>query len=1052
MHHLSRFAVNRPVAVTVLILVILFLGGLSAQRIGIDLLPDINFPVAVVVTVYPNAQPEVVEDDVTRPLEAALAGVGGIRRQDSFSYENVSAIIMQMDWNTNMIEAVDAMRSNLAQASLLLPSDAQEPVVARIDPNEFPLMLVGVSSEDLDAIDLSRRLEELQPLIEQVPGVAEAGLLGLERSEIEVRYTPEKLADIDITAGLLEQMITYQNMIVPGGVVSDDERRYNVRAGHRFQSIEELNDLIVGTKEDTSILSLGGLIPSFLYLSDVASVEERISPRDGLTRLNNDDAIMLRVMKQSGANTVQVASAVNEQLDSLQETYPDLNFETIVSQADFVVSSVTTLALNGLIGAALALMVLFLFLRNVHSLLIIGFAIPISVIGSFSMVYFGNLTLNLMTLGGLALGGGMLVDSSIVVLENIYRHRLEGQEPKLAAEKGSQEMASAIIASTTTTLAVFLPVIFMESIAGEIFKELGMTVSFSLFASLIVALTVVPMLSARMYRVNADAPTSGYGPLFSRLQRFYTRILEKVLRRKAVVAVIVLIAVGLAVAAFPQLGEEFLPTFDEGFLGMQASIPAGLPMSDVREIVESFEEQVLDIPEVNNVSVQLGDQGGTDLLTMIYGANFYSAEIQITLAPSTERRRSSSVIARAVQEKAEDAGFWRSTVVETSLFGSTGTFLAPNLVLEIRGAGFDSNMEIADELIDGLNQVPGVADAHTLATEKTYDLFLDVDPARSITAGLTSGQIGLAVRQATTGVEATELLLEDRSLPVVLRPDTDPNTVEGLMGSPVTSPIPIDGFGDQPVRLDRVTEKKVTETPPLLQRTDRRRVVNVTAILDGIDVSDANAEAQRILADMDIPDGHSVHVGGMQQYIDESQADLYSALFIAVFLVYFVMAAQFESFLQPLTIMVSVPLALVGAILALYLTGHRIGVTSLIGMIILTGIVVNNAIVLVDYINRQRRRGFSVHDAVIRAARIRLRPILMTAITTILGLVPLAIGFGEGSEIQVPLAIAVIGGLITATLLTLFVIPAAYTFIAHVSSSVTKAFFDRSGPRHKPRD
>ena len=345
--------------------------------------------------------------------------------------------------------------------------------------------------------------------------------------------------------------------------------------------------------------------------------------------------------------------------------------------------------------------------------------------------------------------------------------------------------------------------------------------------------------------------------------------------------------------------------------------------------------------------------------------------------------------------------------------------------------------------MDELEKIPEVRTTHSIATQQAFDLLLQVDPSRSITAGLTSGQIGLAVRQATIGVEATDLLLDGRSVPVVLRPDTNPNTVDGLMDSSVVSPIPIDGFGDQPTRLDRVTEMRIEPTPPLLQRTDRRRVINVTAVLDGMEVSHAARLAREILDDMDMPTGHAVHIGGMQQYIDESKDDLFSALFLAVFLVYFVMAAQFESFLQPLTIMLSVPLALVGAVLALWISGERIGVVSLIGMIILTGIVVNNAIVLVDYINRQRRKGFSVHDAVIRAGRVRLRPILMTAITTVLGLLPLALGFGDGGEFQVPLAVAVIGGLTTSTLLTLFVIPAAYALLAQISSSLSRLMIGR---------
>lgn len=1047
MHHLSSLAVRRPVAVTVIILIILLFGVISVQRIGIDLLPDMNFPVAVVVTAYPNAPSEMIQQEVTIPIEGALASVSGIRRVDSFSMENVSAIIIQWDWKTEMLEALDEVRSKLAQVAFNLPSDAQDPIVARIDPNEFPLMMVGVSGDGLSPLELSDTLRSVRPRIEQISGVAEVGLLGSREGEIEVLFDPERLTELELNPTLLEQLITYQNMIVPGGYLDEDGNRYSTRTGYRIESLDDLGDLIIGQRQGEGILGLGGLIPSLIYLSDVADISMGEKDVEGITRFNGDDTVLLRVMRQSGANTVQVANAINRELRAIETEYPNLSFTPIIDQSRFIQYSISSLAINGLIGALLALAVLYLFLRNMQSLLVIGIAIPISIISSFIMVYFGNLSLNMMTLGGLALGAGMLVDSSIVVLENIYRHRFEGKDSLTAAEAGSSEIASAIIASTTTTLAVFLPVIYMQSIAGELFKELGLTVSFSLLASLLVALTVVPVLSSKLLRVNDQPKTGEGGPTISRLQNAYARALEWALTNSSKVIGMIVIAVIATALIIPHLGDEFLPEFDEGFISAEAILPGGIPIQETRRLLIDFEQALMELPEVAAVSIQSGDQGDTDILTQIYGANLYNADIQITLTPQSERRRSVKEVSDEIHQIAQDHGIPRLTTMETSLFGSSASILAPSLLVEIRGEDPAVLKEISYEIMDGLNEVPGFRTIQNSELHTVNDLLLKVDPAKGILGGLTAGQIGLAVQQSTTGIRATDLYVDGRSLPVVLRPNNHGNTLSGLLETSVTSPVPINGFGNDPIRLDRVVETQIEPAPPSIQRTNRMRVINVTAQLGEIDLSTASREAREIISTLELPPGYQIEIGGLQQLVEESIGDLYLAAALAIILVYLVMAAQFESFIHPLIVMCTVPLAFIGAVVAMWLTGTKIGVTSLIGMIILAGIVVNNAIVLVDYINLQRRRGFATREAIIKASRVRLRPILMTATTTVLGMIPLALGIGEGGELQAPLAIAVIGGLLTSTVLTLFVVPIMYSIISkltkgHVARNLVAATVD----------
>lgn len=1025
---LAKLAVRRPIAITVVVIITLIFGIISLQRIGIDLLPDLNFPVAVVVTIYPGGAAQTIQQDVTIPIESALAGVSGLRSQDSFSMEDVSALVLQFDWGTDMLTTLDQIRNNLAQVTLTLPEGAQTPIVAQIDPNDFPLMLIGVTADNLSPVELTEQLRRIQPQLEQVSGVAQVSLLGTSQEEIQVLFDPEHLNEIGLTPVILQQLIMYQNIVVPGGSVTADGVRYTTRAGSQISSVDELKDIIVGMKQGSGILGLGGLLPSLTYLSDVAEVTTHVAPREGITRYNGEDTVLIQIMRQSGANTVRVAENVKAAMAKIEEEHPQLEFTTITDQSVFINQSIGSLASSGIIGGILAVAVLLLFLRSFSSIATIALSIPVSIIASFVLVYLSKLNLNLMTIGGMALGVGMLVDSSIVVLENIYRHLTLQPSTKLAAQQGAGEIAGALIASTLTTVVVFLPVIVLESLAGQLLREFGLTISYTLTASLLVSLTVLPILAVKFLKPTMVSEQKA-DSMFSKLRAKYIQLLEKALDRKAAIFVLVAALLVMAVLIYPRLDQEFLPSFDEGFLGVHAVLPAGLPLETVRDMVISIEDDLMQIPEVNAVSVQAGDQGELDVVSLVTGTGYGNAQFSITLVPHDQRQRKAKDLTNEVQNIMTKHGVLRANIYDSSIFGSAAsTVLTPNLSIEIRGEDVAVLRSLAQELRSELDKIPGFREVQDSGFRPAQELFLNVDTSRSILGGFTAGQVGLGMRYATAGLKATDIQIGNRSLPVMLRPNSSINSLDDLLSTKITSPVSIAGLGEDPILLNEVVEPEIQTTQSMLQRNDRLPVIYVTGILDDLSLTQAVRHSREIIDKMEIPAGYHIRVGGLQDVIEESIGELTLALALAVALVFLVMAAQFESFSQPFIIMFTIPLALIGSLVGLWSVGGSLGIMSIIGIIVLAGIVVNNAIVLVDYINLKRRENpeISVRKAILEACQVRLRPILMTSITTIFGLLPVAIGYGVGAEFQRPLAATIMGGLITSTFLTLFVIPTVY--------------------------
>jgi HAE1 family hydrophobic/amphiphilic exporter-1 len=702
----------------------------------------------------------------------------------------------------------------------------------------------------------------------------------------------------------------------------------------------------------------------------------------------------------------------------------------------FINQSIGSLASSGIIGGLLAIAVLWIFLRNVSSLLIVGLSIPVSVIATFVLLYFSNLSLNLMTLGGMALGAGMLVDSSIVVLENIYRHLSLQPNVRLASQQGAGEIAGALIASTVTSIVVFLPIIFLDSFAGQLLKEFGLSISYALIASLVVSLTLLPMLASKILRKNMVTAAEKADSQVGKLRAGYARLLQKSLDRKVIVFGLVAVLLVVALVLYPTLDQELLPTFDEGFLGVHAMLPTGVPLDGTRELIASIEHGLLAIPEVASVAVQSGDQGELDILSLLTGTGLENAMFSITLVPHSERQRSGKDLTEDIYTIMERHGVVRTNVSDTSLFGSAAsTLMTPNLTVDIRGKDVEVLNALSQELMTELRKVPGFRAIQDSTDRPTLSLNLNVDTSRSILGGFTAGQVGLGMRYATAGLKATDLQIGDRVLPVMLRPSSAIDSVEDLMNTKITSPVQIDGLGGEPILLSQVVTPEVQEISSLSQRVDRLNVTRIFGTLEpDLSLTQAVRHAEEIIDRMEIPPGYHVSIGGLQNMIGESIDDLILALVLAVALVFLVMAAQFESFLQPFIIMFTIPLALIGALAGLWLVDGNVGIMSIIGIIVLVGVVVNNAIVLVDHINLRRRQNttISVRDAVLEACQVRLRPILMTTITTVIGLLPVVLARGVGAEFQRPLAATIMGGLITSTFLTLFVIPTVYETLSRL--------------------
>lgn len=1016
---LSDFSIKRPVFTIVIMFLVILLGAVSFFKIPVTLIPELNPPIGVVVTNYPGASPTEVSEKVTKPLEASLATLPGIESIQSSSEEGSNFILLEFDWSTNMDDVQTDIMQRIDQTPI--PEDANQPQFFKFDPSQFPVIQLAVRAAE-GGDDVRILAEELEKELLQTEGVASVNISGSLTEEIIISLDQDKLVSEGLQLSDIVQLIQANNVSMPGEPIqTEDGRQLTTRIVSSLASVDDIRNLVV---------TVNPLDGENVTVGDVAEVTLGEQEQSSETRANEEPAVLLSALQESGANTAEVSNAFQEKLDELlqEERFEGVETDVLFDQGDYVRLAVGNIGQTLIYGGIFAMLVLFFFLRGIKSPIIIGVAIPYSVIVTFVLMYFADFALNIMTLGALALGIGMLVDNAIVVIENIERHLAMGKNPKRAASEGTKEVASAITASTFTTVAVFVPVVFITGLIGEIFFEFAVTISFSLFASLSVALTVIPMLASRML----DKPK---GNMEARQRRSkgmkkFERSVAWALAHRLLVLLTALIFLGIGIFGALQVGTEFLPATDEGFVSVSVALENGSSLEATNEVVDSIEEELKKEEDIDVFvslvgSTQQGQAQGTTQTNI--------AELYIKLIPLDDRERSvfefvdevQPAIAEKIGERA-DVSFNLQTAA-----GSSPNTLSFTVT--------DTNKERLDEAIgrisSELRKLPAVTELSNDREETIDEIQLRVNREAATEHGLPPAQIAQTVNNLTRGVLTTQVLTENDEVVTVFT-ELDPafrDNVEKLRTLQLRTP------SGQFVELQELADIEISQGPVDIKRVNQADSVDFTLQHQSdVTLGEMSDKVDEVLESLNLDEDTQIAFGGDRELFENAINDIMLAVVLAVVLVYIVMAAQFESFKYPFVIMFTVPLMVIGVSIAWFVTQTPISITAVIGLLVLVGIVVNNGIVLVDYINQRKAAGMDSYEAIVTSVRDRLRPILMTALTTILGLLPLALGIGEGTEINQPMGITVIGGLISSTFLSLYIVPVVYSLLDRKTRRMTK--------------
>jgi HAE1 family hydrophobic/amphiphilic exporter-1 len=1001
---LPNLSTSRPITFLMLFIAIAAIGAVSLSSISIDLYPDIDFPTVSIVTTYEGVSPEDIETLITKPIEEGVASVEDVDEVTSSSREGLSLVTVKFKWGKDMDVASLDVREAVDFVKAFLPDDADEPFIFKFSTSAMPVLFLGLGG-DYTLPELKKISEDqVEPRLERIPGVAAVYTQGGREREIHVYADDEKLEAYGLGLDDLVRALALENVRVPGGTIEQGKSDFLVRTSGEFASVREIADVVVTRAQGSPV-----------YLRDVADVEDAFADRTTELRLGGRPGVMVMIQKQSTANTVDVSDRVKAALPEIEKML-DVKFVTFMDSAKYIKQSIGNLRSVALQGAALAVIVLLLFLRNFPSTLIIATSIPISVVATFIVMRFFNVTLNMISMGGLALGIGMLVDSSIVVLENIYRQREKGLTRKEAAVYGAGEVGTAITASVLTTVAVFLPVVFVPGIAGIMFRDMALTVVFALLSSLFVALSLIPLLASRLLsasRKEAGRRTTG------KLGGTYDSVLRWALRHRKTTIAITIVLFMLSISLVRFVGVEFMPASQPGEFQLTVEMPVGTRLDVTEEAVIEAEDIIKkDVPEIETMFARVGQ--GTGFGAIFGGSGTHMGTISFQVVPLNQRDRSDEEIRLALKQPLSQVPgakvYFSADAFSEMMFGGA------RLAVEIYGQDLDVARSLAETVKDSMEAVYGSTDVRISRQEGKPESRIKVDEVRAARFGLPVSTIANSVQTAIMGAVAGQYREGGKEYTIRVRlPQEKRQSLGDLMDILVPTPM-----GD-PVPLSAVAAMEVQGGPVEIERKGQQRLITVTGNLSGErDLGSVVNDLREKLSHIAVPPDFTAEVAGEAQEVSKSFRWLGLALLGAVFLVYMVMASQFESLRHPFIIMFTLPLSFIGVAWMLFLTGTTLSINSLIGVIVLAGIVVNNAILLVDYTNLLRARGMELEEAVVEAARVRRRPILMTAFTTMLAMTPMALGLGEGSELNSPMARAVIGGLATSTFLTLVIIPVIY--------------------------
>lgn len=1009
----SKLCIRKPVTTIMITLMVFIAGIVSYFNLDQALMPDVDLPIAVVATTYVGASPEEIENLISKPLEEGLGSISNVDTITSVSSANVSMVVLQFVDGTDIDMAAVDMRDKLDQIKSGLPDDAGDPMVIKMDINAIPIM-IGVKAENLDLTALNELLEDnVVNRLERIEGVASVDLSGGITREVRITVDPAKLAGYGLTTSTLSGILAAENMNLPSGDLSQGNTTVSVRTIGEFTSIQQINNLPITT-------GTGGVI----HLSDVARVEEVEADRDSFMYVNGEKGILISVDKQSTANLVKVSDSLKKEIAELQEDYPELDINLLTDTAEYIEMSLSNITQTALLAAVIAFFVLLLFLKNAVTAGIIAVSIPTSIMATFAMMYVTGINMNMISMGGVAIGIGMLVDNSVVVLDSIYQYYERGYSAVEAAEIGSKEVSMAITASTLTTVAVFVPLALTGGTTGAMMQNLSFTIVYALVASVIVALTFVPMACGLLLKKETKSINwkntrflkflDHWDAAIDTLGRRYEKILKWTLRHRKKTVLTVIAVFILSLFTVPIAGMDFMASMDQGTANITVELPNGTDLDTTEETTLEVLYRLQDIPERELVYASVGSG------MMSSGTN--SSSIVINLVDKKDRDRSTDEVCEEIKGLLADIPGAKITVASSN--SAMGSLASADVTMNVYGYDSPTLVEVEKELVAMLSEVPGLSEVEGSTGDTVPEAKVTIDRGKASQYGITTASVAGALNTAISGSTATQYKVDGTEIDVVIRYDTEEvNYLTDLKNLTVTS-----AYGTQ-VPLSDIATVTMDESATTIMRENQKNYITINANAEGMSGSEAQKLVEEAMANFELPDGCYYEFGGMMEMMNESFSSLTTAMIVAVLLVYMIMASQFESLRYPFIVMFSMPLAITGAILGLLLTGNTITMPAMMGFVMLVGMVVNNGIVLVDYTNQLMDRGMNCHDALTTAGPRRLRPILMTTLTTVLGMLPMALATSEGSEMMQALAVAVIFGLSLSTVVTLIFIPVLYMWM-----------------------
>ena len=1029
---LPEFSVNRRVTTSMLVMILVVVGFISFSRLGLDFFPDLDFPTVSVVTTYRGASSEDMEKTITKPLEQVVSSIQRVKKVTSTTTEGTSVISVEFEWGTNLDFAAQDMRDQIGLYRSFIPKGASDPLVVKFNLAQLPIIFYGVTG-NISTLELKKLIEdEVAPRLERIDGVASAQVFAMDIREILVDVDKTALESRKVSLDQILGALGMENLNVPAGDIIERHADFLVRTIGEFQSLNDIRRVVVGATPNGQPI----------FLEDIADVKDTLKETRYAGRIQGQKGVFLIINKRSGANTATTGDAVKKEVDKVKATLPpDVQFHAAMDQADMIKRVAGRTVDVAWKGGILAILLIFLFLRNWRPTFIIAMAIPLSVITTFISFYAAGYTLNLLTLGGLTLGVGMLVDNAIVVIENTFRHfEEERSDLKKASILGASEVGMAITASTLTTVVVFLPMVFATGITGRLTRSLALSITFSLLSSLFVALTIVPMFSSLLFKSYVDKRDNGFSGTRKKIQfqaarDYYRKILTKALKHRRWVLGGALGVFVLSLAIIPFLGTEFMPAQDQDMILLKVKMPIGTALQETDRVVSQVEAIMSQQPEIKIISAQVGSQAEDytqDAASTMNPTGPHEGLLWVGLAKRSERKLRDAQILEIIRKKLprlENVKFESIDMSQAMMAGAT----AP-VEIKIFGKDLGELKKIADTVVAKIKDVEGLRDlTHSLAQGRP-EYQIKVDRERTSRLGLMVSQVGNTVQTATLGRVATRYRegSDEIDLRVRFKKEYRDNLKE-IANIPIVTPL------NKVVYLDQVATIEKGEGPIQVVRENQSRRVTVTANIVNRDVGSVSRDIRARVEPVDkqLPPGYFIEIGGQYKQMTDAFKTLIWAFLLASLLVYMVMASQFESFLHPLVIMFTIPLGLIGVVLGLLVGGMSVNLPVWIGFILLAGIAVNNGIVMIDYMNQLRHRGVEKSEAVIQGAVTRLRPVLLTALTTILGMLPMALSRSDGSEFRAPMAVTVLGGLTATTFLTLFVIPIIYSLFEKISFKKT---------------